>query len=57
MYLYVGLAAVSKQWTNTPILIKMFKLLINELANQIEEAELTTHGDGDTLSDGEVVLL
>ena len=40
--LYVLITASTAQWTDTPILIKMYKLLINELAHQIEEAQFTT---------------
>ena len=39
---YVLITASTAQWTDTPILIKMYKLLINELAHQIEEAQFTT---------------
>lgn len=35
-------AAAEQQYTDTPILIKIYKLLINELAHQLEEAQFLT---------------
>ena len=34
---------VPDQWTNIPVLVKIYKLLINELSNQIE-SNMSTQG-------------
>lgn len=36
-----------QQWTTVPLLVKMYKLLINELSNQIEEHTSTRSQDAD----------
>ena len=38
------------QWTMVPVLVKMYKLIINELSTQIEQATAAARGD---LDDGD----
>ena len=41
--MYVNLFSVPEQWTSIPVLVKIYKLLVNELSNQIE-CNMSTRG-------------
>ena len=43
-----------EQWTSIPVLVKIYKLLINELSNQIECNMSTRSTKGDDDNDDEV---
>ena len=43
------------QWTTVPVLVKIYKLLINELSNQIEE-KMAKQKDESLSQDDEVIV-
>lgn len=50
----IGLISAPEQWTSIPVLVKIYKLLINELSNQIECNTSTRGMRGDEDEDDDV---
>ncbi len=50
----LDLILAPEEWTSIPVLVKMYKLLINELSNQIESNMSTRGTAGDDDDDDEV---
>lgn len=54
-YLFMFICLDPDQWTMIPVLVKMYKLLINELSNQLEAAIARREEDAEEEDDDDDV--